>query len=441
VERKLKVAMVASCPFPANHGTPGAIRELSQFLAKQGHEVHVVTYPQYQEGFDTSGLIIHRAEGPGAKNSGEITIGPSKERLLADFYLVPKLISVVRKHKIDIIHPHNYEAAIAGGIARLLTGTPMVYNGINSMADELPTYDSLKPKSLFRKFGAFLDYVVPRMGNASMVLSDELKDYLVDDMGIPSERVFVIPPGVDPDMFAGGDGAKVRAQFALTAETPLVLYTGAIEGFQRVDLAVAAMAQVVRELPQAKLMIAGNISNEKAKAALIEQANSLGVADSLLFADRVSLADLPNYLAAADVAISPRIACPGYPIKLLNYMAAGCAIVSFAGSAKALCHGYNGYVAKGDDVYDFAAGISLLLANKEFATTVGARAKETILGNFDWHSIALATAKIYEQIVTAGRVDVSQLKGVVKKSYVPQLQDIANDGFIQSGPLYFPSYD
>lgn len=438
--RKLKVAMVASCPFPANHGTPGAIRELSQFLAGQGHEVHVVTYPQFQEGIDTSGLIIHRATGPGA-NSDEIVIGPSKSRIFADMYLVPKLISVVRKYKIDVIHPHNYEAAIAAGMARLVTGVPMVYNGINSMADELPTYEALKPKALFAKFGRFLDYVVPRMGNASMVLTDELKDYLIDEMGMAEDRVFVIPPGVDPEMFTGGDGAAVRRQFNLSESDPLILYTGAIEGFQRVDLAIAALAPIVEQIANAKLMIAGNISNEKAKAVLMQQATQLGVADNLIFADQVSLDDLPSYLAAADVALSPRTACPGYPIKLLNYMAAGKAIVSFEGSAKALCHGYNGYVAKDEDIADFAAGVVLLLTNKEYAQTLGQRAKETIMGNFDWDSIARATAKIYQHIVESGRVDVADLRDVVKKSYVPELKNARQEGFLQDGPLHFPSYE
>ena len=36
--------MLAACPFPANHGTPGSIRELAEATADRGHEVHVVTY-------------------------------------------------------------------------------------------------------------------------------------------------------------------------------------------------------------------------------------------------------------------------------------------------------------------------------------------------------------------------------------------------------------
>jgi len=39
------IAMVAACPFPANFGTPAAIREMSEELARRGHSIRVVTYP------------------------------------------------------------------------------------------------------------------------------------------------------------------------------------------------------------------------------------------------------------------------------------------------------------------------------------------------------------------------------------------------------------
>ena len=432
--------MVASCPFPANHGTPGAIRELSLYLAKQGHEVHIVTYPQYQEGIDTDGLIIHRAKVPFYKND-EIKIGPSKARVLFDMFLVPKLISVIQKHKIDVIHTHNYEAGIAGAMAKAVTRKPMIYTGINSMVDELPSYEGLKPKWLFEKVGKFLDYSVPRAGNALMVLSDELRDYLVDDMRISDNKVLVIPPGVEPEMFAKGDGEKVRRDLNIATDTPIIMYTGAIEAFQRVDLLLDAMGKVAAEHPNAVLVLAGNVENQQAKNDLIQQADALGFKERLIFIDNVSLDDLPDYLSAADVAVVPRVSCPGYPIKLLNYMAANKAIVSFAGSAKALCHGYNGYVAKNGDVEDLATGISLLIKDKDIAKTIGERARNTLDGHFDWDSIALGTAKLYEQVVDTGKVNAVELSDVLKKSYIPHLVNESGEGFLKQGSIKFLRYE
>ncbi|WP_218309504.1 glycosyltransferase family 4 protein [Alteromonas antoniana] len=444
MQKKLKIAMVASCPFPANHGTPGAIRELSLFLRKQGHDIHVVTYPQYEKGLSVEGLHIHRVESTRFKDD-KITIGPSKSRVVYDYLLIGKLIEVIREHDIDIIHAHNYEANIAGWVAKLVTRKPLVYNGINSMADELPTYSVLKPKWFFRFFGKCLDYTVPRMADASMVLSDELKSYLVDDMGIRARKVFVIPPGVDPALFADGNKQVIYDQLNLSPDTPIILYTGAIEGFQRVDLLVKAMGIVATSIPAARLVIACNVNNDKAKTDLMALAEKHGAKASMIIVDNVSFPQIPDFLDAATITVSPRTSCPGYPIKLLNYMAAGKPIVSFAGSAKALCHGYNGYVAQGEDINDFAAGMLLLLSNPPLATALGRRAYETISGNFDWDAIALGTIEIYRQLVEVGDIDPSRLKGVVKKSYIPEFVEGAElattDPFLKNGVLTFPQYE
>ncbi|HVJ14258.1 MAG TPA: glycosyltransferase family 4 protein, partial [Polyangiaceae bacterium] len=208
-KQPLRVAMVAACPFPANHGTPGAIRELAIALAKQGHEVHVVTYP-HGEDLPVEGLHIHRVSAPFLR-PGEIKIGPSLDRLVFDALMVPKLLEVIREHGIDVIHAHNYEATIAGALAKFATHVPLVYNGINNMADELPSYGFLGSDTIARLFGKLLDHLVPRSGDALIVLSEELKTYL-ESLGMPEDKIIVVPPGVIVEDFSHGDGARARAR-------------------------------------------------------------------------------------------------------------------------------------------------------------------------------------------------------------------------------------
>ena len=57
--RRYSIAMVAACPFPANQGTPAAIREMSEELARRGHTVRVVTYP-LSDNTPISGVAIDR---------------------------------------------------------------------------------------------------------------------------------------------------------------------------------------------------------------------------------------------------------------------------------------------------------------------------------------------------------------------------------------------
>jgi glycosyltransferase involved in cell wall biosynthesis len=430
--------MVAACPFPANHGTPAAIRELAIHLARLGNEVHVVTYPQ-AEPIPVDGLHIHRVKVPFYK-PGPIGIGPSYERLLFDAFLVPKLIQVILRYRIDVIHAHNYEATIAGWLARLLTRRPLIYNGVTAMADELPSYGFIKPDRLASGIGKLLDRTVPRMGDLSMVLSDDLRDYLIS-LGNRPDRVLIVPPGVEMDWLSSGDRARGRGYLELPDEVPTVMYTGALEGFQRIDYLLQAMVPVAEKVPDAVLVIAGNIKNTKAWELYQSMATELGIAMRVKLVESVPLDQLPDYLAAADVTVAPRPSCPGFPVKLLNYMAAGRPIVSFEGSAKSLCHGYSGYVARNDDVEDFADGIALLLQDRELAEYMGRRAYESLAGVFDWETLGLGVTEAYRQLIESRKsYSLSSVSAYFKKSYKPQIMDAKQISANQiDGKLFYPS--
>lgn len=435
----IKVVMVAACPFPANHGTPGAIRELALHLVNQGHEVHIVAYPQCED-IPVEGLHIHRVKVPFFIKPGPIVIGPSFERVVYDMLLVPKLIKVIKKEQIDVIHAHNYEANIAGAMAKLFTGKPLIYNGVNTMEDELPSYRFIRPDGLARWIGRMLDYIVPRMSDLIMVLSDELRDLLVDH-GNSKDKVLVVPPGVELEWLASGDGAKVRTKLGLDDDTSMVLYTGALEAFQRVDYLIRAMALVIKQAPSAKLVIACNVKNEKAQRLYSELSQELGISEHVIFVDSVPLEELPDYLAAADVTVVPRPSCPGYPIKLLNYMAASKPVVSFAGSAKSLCHGYSGYIATNDDVDDLANGIAMFVNNPEVGVAMGARARESLEGVFDWSTLAKGVAESYRQLIKNRKeIDRVPLAKYFRHSYTPLLKDPQQvTPFLKDGKLIYPS--
>ena len=110
------IAMVAACPFPANHGTPAAIKEMSEELARRGHSIRVVTYPLSHE-IPITGVEIDRVAQVGSNR--QVSVGPSYQRLAFDALLVFKLFQVVRRHKVEVIHAHNYEGGLIGDDRRV----------------------------------------------------------------------------------------------------------------------------------------------------------------------------------------------------------------------------------------------------------------------------------------------------------------------------------
>lgn len=417
-DKKYKVLMVAACPFPANHGSAASIREMSEALVKLGHTVHVVTYPIQEDIPVMAGVFIHRVSVPFMR-PGKVKVGPGYEKFLYDPLMMLKTLRLILKYRIDVIHAHNYEGALIGWFGKVLTKRPMLYNAVNSMADELPTYNFIKPHRLAVWIGKILDRLVPRAGNVVTVVSDALKDFLVLQ-GIAAQIIRVVPAGVNLDMFASGDGARVKVKHGLPSKAPLVLYTGAFEAFQRIDYLLMAMRRVLKSLPNAHLLLAGSIFNPESSARYKAMAKEFEIEQSVTFVEAVPLAELADYLAAADVTVVPRPECPGHPVKLLNYMAAGKATVSFRGGAKGLHHMYNGYLVNDHDYDGLGDGIVFLLEHEHLRMAIAAKAYATIAGNFDWETLAKGIVVLY-QLMLDGRDNlegVPELDRHIRNSYV-----------------------
>src|SRR6187200_2911342 len=128
VEPHLRVGVLAACPFPANHGTPGSIRELAEAVAERGHDVHVVTYHMGQE-IPLHLVELHRI--PKWTSESGVVVGPTSRRPFYDLLMVFKALAVIRREKLDLLHAHGYEAALVARICKTLTGIPVVYSGHN----------------------------------------------------------------------------------------------------------------------------------------------------------------------------------------------------------------------------------------------------------------------------------------------------------------------
>src|SRR5437870_10081618 len=387
------IAMVAACPFPANHGTPAAIKEMSEELARRGHSVRVVTYPLRHE-IPVTGVEIDRVAQVGSNR--EVSVGPSYQRLAFDALLVFKLFQVVRRHKVEVIHAHHYERALVGGFVGKFTRVPLIYNAINTMIGELASFNFIRPRAVAIGLAKVLDYVVPRMADMIITDTEELRSFILDK-GIDPAPVITIHSGVRPEMFAAADGSRVRDRFA-AGDSPLIIYTGTFDDFQGLDYLMAAFKIVHERKPTASLLLVGSTINPAHSAKYERMAAELGFASRFAMTS-CTLDELPDSLAAADVAVVPRPESAGIPTKLLNYMAAGNAIVSFKQSATILQHLETAFLVDSVTAGDFAKGILTVLDDPTLARRLRANVKNFVMGRFDWPSIAAKLEGIYGSLI------------------------------------------
>jgi 1,2-diacylglycerol 3-alpha-glucosyltransferase len=387
--------MVAACPFPANHGSAASIREMSDTLTDIGHDVHIVTYPLGQDDIRVRRARVHRTAPFRPESNAKV--GPSSEKFFHDFQLLRLLCRVIRRERIDIIHAHNYEGALIGIMAKWITRRPLLYNAVNLMSDELAGYRFIRPAWLAHRVARALDWFIPIFPDHITAVSPELKEWFLAQ-GVPAGKVDMVPAGIEPQLFDHPEPEKFRQQYQLNGQ-PVVMYTGVLNAFQRVDYLLRAFAVALQAKPNALLLIVSplvNLTHEKEHKQLADQ---LGISRSIIWVAPHALAELPSYLALADVTVVPRPECPGHPVKLLNYMLAGKPVVSFAGGAKGVRHLHDAFIVPNHDYEALGRGIITLLQDRALAAELGVNARATVLADFDWRQICRKIECIYDQLL------------------------------------------
>lgn len=392
--RRLRIGVLASCPFPANHGTPGSIREMSEALAQLGHEVHVVTY-HFGENIPMRGLHVHRIRP--LTGERQVVVGPTIRRPLYDFQMIFKTLQVLKRHRLDLIHAHGYEAALVAGCCKLVRRIPVIYSGHNTMADELASYDFIRPRIAANLLAKLLDAFVPRIGDRCIPHSRNINKFF-RGMGLGGRTTPVIDFGIDLSAITGCAPIDIRREYGL-GSGPIVAYAGVMDHFQRLDLLLEAMVPVVAGFPAAYLLMIVTIPNDKHASNIRLKAEELGISDRVVLTPPQPLNRIGGLLKSADVAVVSRPETPGFPIKLLNYMAAGCPCVMFESSSSGLVHRQHVYLAFPDTSAALAAGILEVLGDEELRRRLSAGGYQFVSEHNDRRITAQKVCEIYEELL------------------------------------------
>ena len=365
--------MVGACPFPVPQGSQVLLRDVALSMRSDGHEVHLVVYG-YGKGEDTSGLRVHRC--PRLPFAKRIAAGPSLAKPFLDMLMVTTLLRVVREQKIDIIHAHNYEGLLVSLCARKISlrshFPPIVYHTHNVMSDELPYY--FGQKGLAQKIGTWLDRTFPRQADHVIAHHQGLAEYL-ETCGCDSGAVSVIAPPVNVSLFERSE---------ISEAIPPVVYAGNLDAYQNLSLLSRAVELVKKVEPDVRLIIATSQKKHIPKAEIIPTPDF----DSLR-----------NVLSMDCIFACPRVSWSGYPIKLLNAMAAGKAVVACRNAAHPITDGHDGIIVPDNDEDEFAEAILRLLRNAALRENLGCNAHNTMIEKHLPEQIALQTEQLYSGLL------------------------------------------
>ena len=366
--------------------------ELIDALVALGHEV-VVVGPARTQDVDFG--------------RGDTLVATMKKRLPKVLYetmelgynamAFVRLVRAVRRHRPDAVYERYALYMLAGGWLRRIGRTPLLLEVNSPMFEEREAFEG---GFALRRVASWSQRSAWRAADTVLPVTDVLADY-VRKAGVANDRITVAPNGIDPLRFDPDlPSTEVRRELGL-GDRLILGFTGFVREWHGVDRVLALLPSLRRRF-DVHLLVVGD---GPARGDLERQAAALGVADRFTVTGTVSRDRIAQHVAAFDIALQIGVTPYASPLKLVEYMAMGRAIIApdTDNIREVLTDGVDA-VLFGEDGADLGTAIDRLAADAELRRRLGQSARRAIdEKGLTWRANAERVAAIVERIAGEGQ--------------------------------------
>ncbi len=375
-----------------------AILSIAGQLAERGAIVDLVTR--------ANGEPVSRLVSPGV-TLHELAAGPRgplpKQRLaeVVDEFGEAVAVLAGRLHpRYDVIHAHYWLSGLATLPVALELGLPFVQSFHTVAALKNATLTASQTAEPERRL--LTELYLANQASAIVAGSAAEATALIELARAPAEKIWVIPPGVDIQLFRPGRkdaaDARIRAQLGIVAGRPIIAVVARVQPLKDQALAIQALAALRplrSELPL--LVIAGEPTpgEEGYLESLRALAIELEVAGAVRFVGAMSREHLADLLAVASLTVIPSHS-ETFGIVALESAASATPVVAFRGSGlvESVADGISGVLVGSRDPVDWAVVIAGLLADAAALDALAVSARHHSEA-FTWAATATATLALY----------------------------------------------
>lgn len=371
----MSVTMIIQSYHPHVGGAERQLAALAPLLKDKGIEINIVT--RRYSGLPPFEVInevpVYRIPAPGPK-------------VLASLFFTMAALLIIKKLDPDVIHAHELLSPTTTAVAaKRWFGVPVVAKVLRGgMLGDIN-------RLINRPFGPRRMTLFKQYVNAFIVISQEINNELLQH-GIPSERCFYNPNGVDTKKFSPlspAEKIKLRRKLDLP-EGLLVIFTGRLSREKRIDQLVKLWPGVSSACAQVNLLVLGTGEEEK---TLKQQAG-----DGIIFLGSVD--DVSPYLQSADIFVLPS-ATEGLSNALLEGMSSGLPAIAtkVGGAMDVITSNQNGLLIQPDNPEQLKKTLIKVLNDDDLRTHLGLEARKKIVDEYDIVNVATRLRNLYTQVV------------------------------------------
>jgi len=399
-------------------------RHTAEALAELGHSVDLITRrsdPSQPDIVDLGGGVRVR----------HVDAGPAEHlaKSAIDAYVDDFAASMGRLKPYEVVHSHHWMSGIAALPLARTWGAPHVqsYHSVAALPGDYLS-EGEPPESPARVAG---EAMLARESDLVVAISAAEARTVVSRCGADPNRVVIIPPGVDSQLF------RPRAQDEPKWTWPhergpacskgYMLFAGRLQPLKGPDLAIAALAQVPEEL-RPHLVVAGEVSKDFASyaAELEAMVDRFHLGQYVTFMGSQSRERLAEMMRGALLCLVPSHS-ETFGLVALESAASGTPVIasSAGGLREAVVHGETGQLMDSRLPTDWASAMIRLLADPELLSRMGTVAR-IHARQYAWHNTAQCLTEVYDRLLDAR--DGSYGQGTRPLDLPPRLRARARSG-------------
>ncbi|MDR6878553.1 1,4-alpha-glucan branching protein domain-containing protein [Bacillus sp. 3255] len=394
---RLRILMLAwEYPPRVIGGLARAVCGLSEALAADGHDVHVVTClaPDCAPYEVADGVHVHRVEVLSAPGTLPFLDWVFQMNLAFTDTILRLSGQGVR---FDIVHAHDWLVYHAAQECREALGVPLLATihateaGRNQGKLDTPVQKRIHQ----------LEQQLTETSDHLIVCSQAMQQEVARLFQVPSHKVNLIPNGVKPFRVTAadhqGDNPSLAQALSLVPGNPpqrILAFLGRLVYEKGVHILLAAMSDVLHAVPEAKLIIAGAGPE---LGGLQELAAPLG--DAVVFTGFLDDKDKGLLLHRAELCIFPSLYEP-FGLVALEAMASRTPLIvsDTGGLSEIVEHEVTGITVSPGNAELLAAQIVRLLQHPSEGVRLASGALFEVTNRYRWEQIAAVTSGIYSQM-------------------------------------------
>ena len=297
-----------------------------------------------------------------------------------DVLALNNLMNLLRRHSFEIIHTHSSVDSWLGGMAGRLLGRGVV------RTRHLSVPVSRHPLNL-----------VYRLPQAVITTGQGICQHLVNDYGLPEERVISIPTGIDPALFYPQSPDPILQQeLGLDPQAPVIATVAVLRSWKRHDLFCQMAAQVLQKHPDARFLIVGDGPGRQRVEGYLRDMNLESAVIMTGHRD-----DIPRILSLCTICILASDRAEGVSQAILQQLACGKAVIAAAAgsSPEIIIPEKTGLLVEPGKLAPLTQAVLRLLENPRLGQTCGQEGRQLVLANYTLDCMLDATEQVYAKVI------------------------------------------